>query len=120
MLKEAGVIQVCFSHVPCMDDRESEHVDKENMMKNIQQYLFMGFQKGDFRMTMVKATIVVTDNYFSSPKISTLCQSSVINDHRQIVAIDVVDQKNSSRERENESTVVCCCLFKQLSITKSR
>ena len=51
VLKEAGVIQIWFSHVPCMD--ESAHADKKNMMKNIRQYLFMSFQTSAFRMTMV-------------------------------------------------------------------
>ena len=39
--KEAGVIQIWFSHMPWKEDRA--HADKENMYKNIQQYLFMGF-----------------------------------------------------------------------------
>ena len=51
MLKEAGVIQIRFSHVPLKD--KSAHADKENKMKNIQQYLFMSFQTGVFRKSMV-------------------------------------------------------------------
>ena len=50
VLKEAGVIQIWFSHVPWTD--ESAHADKENMMKNMQQYLFASFQTGVFRMAM--------------------------------------------------------------------
>ena len=52
VLKEADVIQIWFSHVPWTD--ESAHADEENMMKNIQQYLFMSFQIGVFRMTMIR------------------------------------------------------------------
>ena len=37
VLKEAGVLEIWFSHVPWTD--ESAHANKENMMENIQQYL---------------------------------------------------------------------------------
>ena len=46
VLKEAGVIQIWFFHVPWTN--ESAYDDKEDMMKNRQQYLFMGFQTGVF------------------------------------------------------------------------
>ena len=51
VLKEAGDIQIWFSYVPWTD--ESAHADKVNMIKNIQQYIFMSFQTGVFRITMV-------------------------------------------------------------------
>ena len=54
VLKEASVIQIWFSHVPWTD--ESARANKENMYKNIQQYLFMGFQTGVFRLIMVKTS----------------------------------------------------------------
>ena len=37
VLKGAGVVQIWFSHVPWTKDHA--HADKENMYKNIQQYL---------------------------------------------------------------------------------
>ena len=40
--EEAGIIQIWFSHVPWTEDRA--HADKENMVKNIQEYFLMGFQ----------------------------------------------------------------------------
>ena len=52
VLRETGVIQIWFSHVPWTEDRA--HAGKENMMKNIQQYLFMDSQTGVFSMTMVR------------------------------------------------------------------
>ena len=38
-----------------MEDRA--HTDKENMMKNIQQYPFMGFQTDVFRMTVMQSNL---------------------------------------------------------------
>ena len=40
---------------------ESAHADKENIMKNIQQYLFMSFRTGVFRMTMIVSIILKAD-----------------------------------------------------------
>ena len=62
MLKEVGVVEIWFSDVPCT--KESAHADKENMMKNIQKYLFMSFQTGVFRMTMIRQR--VQKNYYEN------------------------------------------------------
>ena len=114
VLKEAGVIQIWFSHVPWKEDRA--HADKDNMMENRQQYLLMGFQTGVLRMIMLKSIKIQR----ASP--STACKqvaSTFVENGFQLRRLFYNSFGLRSQEKDNlyRDTCLNFCLFTEYNFS---